>query len=131
MIRQRRTIAVTDEQRVELRLLRDKGAKPYLRERSAAILKVADGLALTAVAQHGLLRPRDYETVGEWLDRFEERGVSGLSILKGRGRKPAFSPSAPGRRAGEDRDPQRGPPRPSPVWHRGHALEPRCHQAGL
>ncbi len=95
MIRQRRKIAVTDEQRQELRQLRDKGGKSYLRERAAAILKVADGIALTAVAQEGLLRPRDYETVSDWLDRFEERGVEGLSILKGRGRKPAFSPSTP------------------------------------
>jgi transposase len=99
VIRQRRKIAVTDEQQGELLRLRDKGVKSYLRERAAAILKVADGMALTAVAREGLLRPRDYETVSDWLDRFEDGGVKGLYILKGRGRKPAFSPSAPQSRA--------------------------------
>ncbi len=92
MIIPRRRISLTEEQRVELLKLRDKAPKPYVRERASAILKVADGLALTAVAKSGLLRPRQYETLSQWLDRFEERGVSGLYILKGRGRKPAFSP---------------------------------------
>ena len=100
MIRQRRRITLTVEQRAQLTYLRDKGRKPYIRERAAAVLKVADGVALTAVAQYGLLRPRDYETVSTWLDRLEESGVNGLYILKGRGRKPAFSPSAPEQRAG-------------------------------
>ncbi len=96
MIIARRRISLSDQQRAELLRLRDKAPRPYVRERASAILKVADGIALTAVARSGLLRPRDYDTVSTWLDRFEERGVSGLYILKGRGRKPAFSPSAPG-----------------------------------
>ncbi len=100
MIIPRRRISLSDQQRSELVGLRDKAPKPYVRERAAAVLKVADGMALTAVAQFGLLRPRDYDTLSEWLDRFEAQGSQGLYIRPGRGRKPAFSPSAPGRPTG-------------------------------
>lgn len=90
----RRRIVLTDEQRFQLIGLRDKASKPYLRERAAAILKIADGTLLTTVARQGLLRRRDYNTLSGWLDRFEQEGIGGLTIRKGRGRKPAFSPSA-------------------------------------
>jgi hypothetical protein len=90
----RRRIVLTDQQRSQLIGLRDKASKPYLRERAAAILKIADGTLLTAVARQGLLRRRDYNTLSGWLDRFEQEGISGLTIRNGRGRKPAFSPSA-------------------------------------
>ncbi len=51
---------------------------PYLRERVAAILKVADGKSPHWVALHGLLRPRDPDTVYEWIRRYARAGVSGL-----------------------------------------------------
>jgi transposase len=42
-----------------------------------------------------LLRTRDEETVGDWIDRYRRQGTAGLGVRPGRGRKPAFSPSAP------------------------------------
>jgi hypothetical protein len=65
-----------------------------MRERVGALLQIADGATPHEVAQHGLLRPREPETVYAWLDRYRAEGLAGLLIRKGRGRKPAFSPSA-------------------------------------
>ena len=84
--------ALTVYERAELMRLRDTAAKAYLRERAAALLKVADGQSVAAVARTGLLRPRQPETVAAWVDRFQRHGVAGLSIQPGRGRKPVFSP---------------------------------------
>jgi len=88
-----RTIALTDEERVELEYVRKHDRKPYIRERSAAILKVAAGQIAAHVALYGLLQRRDPDTVYCWLDRYEREGLEGLKIKPGRGRKPAFSPS--------------------------------------
>ncbi len=96
----RRRIVISDEQRAQLLQLRDKAAKPYLRERAAAILKIAGGTPLTIVARQGLLRKRDYNTLCDWVERFESEGIAGLAIRQGRGRKPAFSPSTPTTRRG-------------------------------
>lgn len=90
-----RPLYLTDAERVTLTELRDHGPKPYLRERAAALLKIADGLAPTRIARSGLLRPRRPETVMAWLDRYTIDGIAGLQIQPGRGRKPAFSPSGP------------------------------------
>jgi hypothetical protein len=88
-------ISLSAEQEAELVVLRDNSPKPYLRERAAAILKVAAGATIKHVAEDGLLRPRDEETVGDWIDRYRRQGTAGLGVRPGRGRKPAFSPSAP------------------------------------
>lgn len=89
-----RLIAVSEPQRLELERLRDTAEKAYLRERAAAILKVAQGIPGSIVAQFGLLRPRRPDTIYAWLNRYEAEGIAGLTIKPGRGRKPAFSPSA-------------------------------------
>jgi hypothetical protein len=96
----RRILALSAGQRVELVELRDHAPKPYLRERAAAVLKVADGQAVEVVARQGLLRRWDRHALYIWLERFEAEGVAGLKIRRGRGRKPAFSPSRPSRRGG-------------------------------
>jgi transposase len=88
-------IKLTPEQRHELERVRDTNPRPYMRERAAAILKIADGQAARQVAQHGLLKRRDEDTVAEWVQRYLAEGLAGLQIKPGRGRKPAFSPSAP------------------------------------
>ena len=93
-----RRVSLTGEQRGDLVALRDHAPQPYLRERAAALLQVADGLPAAAVARRGLLRRRKPDTVYAWLDRFAAEGVAGLVIRKGRGRKPAFSPCARRRR---------------------------------
>jgi transposase len=88
-------LALAPDQRQELVSLRDTAPKAYLRERAAALLKIADGRAAAAVARSGLLRPRQPDTVYRWLHRYRTEGIAGLSDRPGRGRKPAFSPSAP------------------------------------
>jgi transposase len=88
------TLELSAEQHAELEDLRDHSPLPYLRERAAALLKVADGMPPLEVARHGLLRPRDSDTIYRWLGRYRTQGLDGLRIRTGRGRKPAFSPSA-------------------------------------
>ena len=90
-----RAFDLTTAERVELTRLRDSAPEPYLRERAAALLKVADGISAARVAREGLLRPRKPDTLYAWIDRFVEEGIEGLRVRKGRGRKPSFSPSAP------------------------------------
>ena len=102
-----RRLNVEPEQRTELVALRDRGPRAYLRERAAALLKIADGIPAAHVARSGLLRARSADTVYDWLNRFEQEGIGGLTMREGRGRKPAFSPSAPDQRRGEGRPPPR------------------------
>ena len=94
-------LVLTPEDRQALLRLRDTAPKPFQRERAAALLKVADGHPVAEVARHGLLRPRRRGTVYGWVRDFRHRGLSALSIRKGRGRKPAFSPSLPGEPGGQ------------------------------
>lgn len=90
----RRTLELTADERAALTDLRDHAPQPYLRERASALLKIAAGFPPAVVARSGLLRPRDPDTVYAWLDRWQAHGFDGLPIRDGRGRKPAFSPSA-------------------------------------
>jgi transposase len=89
-------LTLSEAQVAELQALRDHAARPYLRERAAALLKIAGGASATAVAQHGLLRRRGLHTVLTWLKRYRAEGRAGLTIRPGRGRKPAFFPSDAG-----------------------------------
>jgi len=72
--------------------------KAYMRERAAAILKVSQGLSGREVARHRLNRAHAPDTIYDWIARYQQEGIAGLQVKKGRGRKPAFSPSVPGRR---------------------------------
>jgi hypothetical protein len=74
----RRALTLTEEQRQELLQLRDHDARPYVRERGAAILKIAAGHSPHRVATSGLLKPRDPDTVYAWLDRYQAQGAAGL-----------------------------------------------------
>jgi len=85
-------IELTSEQRLALERVRDMDPRPYMRERAAAILKVADGQSARRVAQYGLLKRRDKNTVCSWIRQYLDKGLEGLKIQPGRGRKPAFSP---------------------------------------
>jgi hypothetical protein len=85
-------ISLRPDQVTELTQLRDHDPRPYVREKAAAILKVASGQSLRAVARAGLLRPRRRETVGAWVHRYLAEGPAGLRVRRGRGRKPAFFP---------------------------------------
>jgi hypothetical protein len=90
---QRRILLLNDEQRAELHRAMVAHPKAYIRERSAALLKIAAGQSPHAVSQGGLYRIRDPNTVYDWLDRYIAEGFQGLFIKPGRGRKPTFSPS--------------------------------------
>jgi hypothetical protein len=74
----RRTLILTEEQREELLRLRDHDRRPYVRERGAALLKIADGQTPHHVATRGLLKPRDPDTVYAWLGRYQASGTAGL-----------------------------------------------------
>jgi len=88
----RRQLVLSATERQDLVKLRDHAGQPYLRERAAAWLKIADGRPAAWVARYGLLRPRRPDTVYAWLDRYQATGGAGLKVHPGRGRKPAFSP---------------------------------------
>ena len=74
----RRTLILTEEQRQQLLQLRDHDTRPYVRERGAALLKIAEGDTPHQVAKRGLLKPRDPDTVYAWLGRYQAEGVAGL-----------------------------------------------------
>lgn len=64
--------------REELEQTRDHDPRPSMRERAAALLKISAGNSANAVAQHGLLKEREPDTVYAWLDRYEAAGLLGL-----------------------------------------------------
>ena len=63
----RRTLELTVAQRQKLLHYRDHDPRPYVRERCAALLKIADGQSAHAVARQGRLKPRDPDTVYSWI----------------------------------------------------------------
>jgi hypothetical protein len=67
LVAQRRTLALSPAQREELVAHRAHDPRPYVRERCAALVKIADGMSPHAVAQRGLLTQRDPDTVYGWL----------------------------------------------------------------
>lgn len=64
------TLELNDEERASLEQIRDRDKRAYLRERAAALLKIAEGHAPYWVALHGLLKPRHPETVYIWLNAY-------------------------------------------------------------
>jgi hypothetical protein len=83
----RHTLALTAEQHQQLVHHRDHDPRPYVRERCAALLKVAGGSSPHAVARHGLLRPRQPDTVYRWLRCWRDRGLGGLQAHQHGGRR--------------------------------------------
>jgi transposase len=89
------TLALTEADRTALEDQRDHHPKAYLRERAAALLKVAAGVSGRSVALTQLLKRHAPGTVYTWIRRFQATGVAGLRIRSGRGRRPAFQPDLP------------------------------------
>ena len=90
-------LSLSKEQREELIDVRDYHEKPYMREKAAAVLKVAGppgepGGSARQVALNGLLRERWPDTVRDWVHAYKEEGADGFVVEEGRGQKPAFSP---------------------------------------
>ena len=78
----RRTLELTEPQRQDLLHYRDHDPRPYVRERCAALLKIADGQSPHAVARRGLLKPRDPDTVYGWLNWYKRLGIRSVWWLQ-------------------------------------------------
>lgn len=88
-------LILTEPERQTLEAARDRHPKAYMRERAAALLKIADGMPAAQVARQGLLKRREPDTVYRWVQRWRTLGIAGLRVQAGRGRKAAFSPTPP------------------------------------
>ena len=75
---QQRELNLTSEARAKLEQLRAETKYEYVRERCAALLKIADGRSAHWVASQGLLKKRDPDTVYNWLNIYEQEGITGL-----------------------------------------------------
>lgn len=76
-----RTLTLSTSARAELAHAARTDARPYVRERWSALLKIAAGASIRQVAQQGLLRRRKPDTVADWLNRYEAAGLAGLVQL--------------------------------------------------
>jgi hypothetical protein len=79
-----RCLELDEPERKELERCRDHDPHPYLRERAAALLKIAQGQRPAQVARSGLLKPRDPDVIYGWMDRYQpEFIVSSLALAFG------------------------------------------------
>ena len=97
-------LTLSDTQRAQLQDACQHHPKAYVREKCAALLKMAQGRACAEVARQGLLTRHAPDTLADWRCRYQQEGITGLLVHTGRGRKPAFSPSRPHPGAGEGAD---------------------------
>lgn len=96
-----RELPLTDEQKDELVTVAKRHPKPYMRVKATALLLVNRGIPALVVGRDYLVPCRDADTMYSWMNKYEAGGVKALLIRKGRGRKPAFSPSAPNACSGQ------------------------------
>jgi hypothetical protein len=75
---QRRKLLLSAGQREALVAHRDHDPRPSVRERCAALVKIAAGMSPHAVAQRGLLKARDPDTVYGGLAAYEAAGLAGV-----------------------------------------------------
>lgn len=78
MSRKIRTLTLKSIEEQELVDHRDHDPRPYVRERCSAILKIAEGHSAHWVAQNGLLKARNPDTVYDWLNAYEAEKMAGL-----------------------------------------------------
>ena len=83
-----RYVQLTEKAEKTLRYEYANNLKHYFRQRCQALLLSNDGVSVPQIAK--LLKTRT-RTIYEWMNRWESRGLSGLYILDGRGRKPTLS----------------------------------------
>jgi hypothetical protein len=89
-MRERRTLVLDAGQRERLERIARNDPKPFRKRRARALLQIADGHSAYWVAKYGLDKPVGVDQVYEWLNRFLAKGIEGLAIRPGRGRKPAL-----------------------------------------
>ena len=106
----RRTLNLDAEQKSELKKVRDHHEKGHMREKAAILLKIAAGMSPHAAALEGGLKPHHPDTIYKWMDWYESAGIKRLEVQPGRGRKPAFSPSARERGRSQAGDVDGNPP---------------------
>ena len=87
----KRTLELAETERETLEQMRDRHPKFYMRERAAALLRIAAGHSAHSVAVTGILKPRDPDTLYKWLTDYESKGIGGLRQPVRRKRR-AFSP---------------------------------------
>jgi len=90
MSRRKRVLELSAAERLTLEQARDHHPLPYVRERAAALLRIANGEAAYRVATTGILRPHHPETLYSWLTNYEQKGVAWLR--QPARRKRSFSP---------------------------------------
>ena len=78
MSRKIRSLILKSIEEQELIDHRDHDPRPYVRERCSAILKIAEGHSAHWVAQNGLLKARNPDTVYDWLNIYEAEKLAGL-----------------------------------------------------
>lgn len=71
-------LSLDEAERVTLEEATRHHPRPDVRERCAALLKVAQGASPHEVAQDGLLRRRDPDSVYAWMHRYHQEGIAGL-----------------------------------------------------
>lgn len=74
----RRKLELNEEQEQELIKYRDDDPRRYVRERCGALLRIAAGESPHTVAQEGVMKPRDPDTVYKWLSDYEAEGIAGV-----------------------------------------------------
>jgi hypothetical protein len=104
----RRTLRLKMREQRELEYYREHDARPYVRERCGAGLKIAAGQPPHAVASQGVVKPRDPDTLYGWLAGYEEEGVAGLLAHQPGGERRRVLRGARGRARGPAGDPTRG-----------------------
>ena len=77
MAKQRQLI-LTEGEKQELIEHRDHHQRPDVREKAAALLKIAEGVSAHWVATCGLLKRRKPDTIYNWLNIFSDEGFDGL-----------------------------------------------------
>ena len=87
----RRELSLTTQQREALIWHRDHHQRPDVREKAAALLKIAEGAPPHWVAKSGLLKPRDPDTVYSWLKIYLDEGFDGLIRRQQGGARRRFS----------------------------------------
>lgn len=76
--RQRWVLRLTEVEQETLEQAVRHHPHPDARERAAALLRIAEGHSPHWVAQHALLRPRDPDSVYQWLRYYISGGIAAL-----------------------------------------------------
>lgn len=80
--RHRITLELSEAEWITLQEGRRHHPRPAMRERCAALLKIAEGASPHWVARHGLLSARDPDSVYQWLKWYQQGGITVLLLYR-------------------------------------------------